>query len=198
MRLTRRNLVQLAAIGLAPWRLIRAASDFWNTRDPDSWTPDEIARLLKKSPWAKEISGTRATTSKKGITKTVTEYRGTIVWESAKVIRDAARSPLPNGFEGEYVLSIAGIPLSKSSSRNALDNLRQVSMLHVKGKDPLEAAAVVQNKNNGAIYYFGFSREVLPLTKDDKDLTFTTRVGKVVLSAKFNPKDMLYRGELSV
>ena len=236
MVLTRRSLIQLAGAGFAPWSIIRgfAAADFWNTKDPDSWTQDEIAKLLKKSPWAKEISGERVTTNKNpsmstdpsmspgtsypypgsrsrnnpmgmpgstrapkpSSSKTVTEYKGTIVWESAKVIRDAAKTPLPDGFENQYVLSIAGIPLSKGSSRNALDNLRRVSMLHVKGKDPLEAATVQQNKDNGAIYYFGFSKEGLAITKDDKDLGFTTRMGKVAFNAKFNPKDMIYRGEL--
>jgi len=233
MVLTRRNLIQLAGAGMAPWRVIRgwAASDFWNSKDPDSWTQEEIAKLLKKSPWAKEISGERVVTKKAtssdptmtypypgsrsrnnpmgmpggsnkppkpNSSKTLTEYKGTILWESAKVIRDAEKTPLPDGFDGEYVLSITGIPLSRSSSRNALDNLRQASMLQVKGKDPLEAAEVQQNKDNGAIYYFGFARAGLAITRDDKDLAFTTRMGKVVFTAKFNPKDMVYRGELAL
>ena len=212
-----------------------AASDFWNTKDPDSWTSDEIARLLKKSPWAKEVTGERTTTNKNlGTTdpsissmpnpyptrgsrnnpmglpgsnpkppkpsssKTVTEYKGTVVWESAKVIRDAAKTPLPDGFEAQYVLSVTGIPLSRSSSQNALDRVRQVTFLQVKGKDPLEPATVQQNTGNGAVYYIGFSREGLPITRDDKDLVFTTHMGKVVFTAKFNPKEMIYRGELAV
>jgi hypothetical protein len=199
-----------------------AASDFWNTKDRDSWTPDEIAKLLKKSPWAKEITGERTTTRKvtdpsispmpypsgrpraipkppkTGSTKTVTTYKGTVVWESAQVIRDAARTPLPDGFDGQYVLSIAGIPLTKSSSKTALDRVRQATTLQVKGRDPLEPATVQQNSGNGAIYYIGFSKEALPITKDDKDILFTTHMGKVVFTAKFNPKDMLYHGELAV
>ena len=221
MFLTRRSWMQLAGAGLAPWSVIRGfAADFWNSKDPDSWTADEIVKLLKKSPWAKEVTGERTTTKKvtdptmapipgptirmrprppKATTsKTVTEYKGTVIWESARVIRDAAKTPLPDGFDGQYVLSVTGIPLSRSSSQNALDRLRQATFLQVKGKDPLEPATVQQNTGNGAIYYIGFSREALPLTKDDKDLVFTTHMGKIAFTAKFNPKEMLYHGELAV
>jgi hypothetical protein len=130
--------------------------------------------------------------------KSTTTYKGTVLWESAKVIRDAAKSPLPDGFENQYVLSVTGVPLAKNSSRNALDTVRQVTFLTVKGHDPLEAAAVQQNQSNGAIYYMGFSREALAITKDDKEVAFTTAMGKVHFTAKFNPKDMLYHGELAV
>jgi hypothetical protein len=237
MILTRRYAIRLAGVAIAPWSVIRAfaASDFWNTKDPDAWTSDEITKLLKKSPWAKEVTGERTTTQKNtsssGPTmtspyppvggtrsrnnpmglpggnprnpkppsnKTTTTYKGTVLWESAKVIRDAAKSPLPDGFENEYVLSVTGIPLARGSSRNALDTVRQATFLTVKNHDPLEAAAIQQNKSNGAIYYFGFSREALAIAKDDKEIAFTTAMGKVRFTAKFSPKEMLYHGELAV
>lgn len=236
MILTRRSLFQLAGLAIAPWSVIRAlaAADFWNTKDPDAWTADDIAKLMKKSPWAREVTGERTTNQKNSSTsdpnltnprmgtsrsrnnpmglpggntrnpkppasnKSTTTYKGTVLWESAKVIRDAAKSPLPDGFENQYVLSVTGVPLAKNSSRNALDTVRQVTFLTVKGHDPLEAAAVQQNQSNGAIYYMGFSREALAITKDDKEVAFTTAMGKVHFTAKFNPKDMLYHGELAV
>jgi hypothetical protein len=234
MILTRRNAIRLAGVAIAPWSVFRAfaASDFWNTKDPDAWTSDEIAKLLKKSPWAKEVTGERITTQKNTSSsdptmtspypragarsrnnpmslpggnprnpkppKTTTTYKGTVLWESAKVIRDAAKSPLPDGFEKEYVLSVTGIPLAKGSSRNALDTVRQATFLTVKNHDPLEAGAIQQNRSNGAIYYFGFSREALAIAKDDKEVAFTTAMGKVHFTAKFSPKEMLYHGELSI
>jgi hypothetical protein len=59
MILTRRSLFQLAGLAIAPWSVIRAlaAADFWNTKDPDAWTADDIAKLMKKSPWAREVTG---------------------------------------------------------------------------------------------------------------------------------------------
>jgi hypothetical protein len=236
MILTRRNLIQFAGVAFAPWSVVRsfAAADFWNAKEPDRWSADEIAKLLKKSPWAKEVTGERTTTTRNpsmstdpsisstnpyparrnpnpmgnprnstrmpssNSSKTVTTYKGTVVWESAKVIQDASHTPLPDGLDGEYVLSVTGIPLAKTSSKNALDAVRQQTMLVVKGKDPLQAAGVQQNRDNGAIYYIGFSKEALAITKDDKEVAFTTHMGKIAFTAKFSPKEMMYRGELAV
>ena len=155
MILTRRNLIQFAGVAFAPWSVVRsfAAADFWNSKEPDNWSADEIAKLLKKSPWAKEVTGERTTTTRNpsmntdpsisvtnpyptrrnpnpmgnprnstrmpssNSSKTVTTYKGTVVWESAKVIRDASHTPLPDGLDGPYVLSVTGIPLAKTSSR---------------------------------------------------------------------------------
>jgi hypothetical protein len=144
------------------------------------------------------LPGANPRAPKQSPSKTVTTYKGMVVWESAKVIRDAAHTPLPDGFDNQYVLSVTGIPLAKTSSRNALDAVRQNTMLQAKGKDPLEAAGVQQNKGNGAIYYIGFSKEALAITKDDKEVVFTTHMGRIAFTAKFNPKDMLYHGELAV
>ena len=67
MLVSRRTVLQFAGVALAPWNAIRlvAASDFWNTKDPDAWTHDEVAKLLKKSPWAKEVIGERSASQKK-------------------------------------------------------------------------------------------------------------------------------------
>jgi hypothetical protein len=130
--------------------------------------------------------------------KTVTTYKGTVVWESAAPVRDALKSKLPDGFDGQYVLGVTGVPLTKSDSKNALDRVRQATTLQAKGKPPLEAQGVQEDTTNGTIYLFGFSREALAITKDDKDLVFTTHMGKLAFTAKFNPKDMLYHGELAL
>jgi hypothetical protein len=130
--------------------------------------------------------------------KIVTTYKGTVVWESAAPVRAALKSKLPDGFDGQYVLGVSGVPLAKSDSKNALDRVRQVTTLQCKGKQPLEAAGIQEDTTNGTVYLFGFSREALALTKDDKDIVFTTHMGKLAFTAKFNPKDMLYHGELAV
>ena len=52
--------------------------------------------------------------------------------------------------------------------------------------------------DNGTVYLFGFAKEGLPLSRDEKEVVFTTRMGNTVFTAKFNPKDMRYHGELSV
>ena len=225
--LTRRNWILLAGAGFASWSSIYGFSgkEFWDTKDPAEWTADDIAKLLTKSPWAKAVSGERAKTRKNmprtmgpcrmGMggprtripgtagsnspsVKTITTYKGTVVWESAAPVRAALKTKLPDGFDGQYVLGVTGVPLARSDSKGAIDRLRQVTTLQTKNRQPLEAAGAQVQHDNGTLYLFGFAKEGLPLSRDDKEVVFTTRMGNVVFTAKFNPKDMLYHGDLSV
>src|SRR5436189_4929280 len=50
---SRRSILWGIAIGE---RLLAASRDFWNRKPPSQWTPDEIDRLVTKSPWAKQIA----------------------------------------------------------------------------------------------------------------------------------------------
>ncbi len=64
--LSRRDWLVLAA-GMLAWRPSRAwaGKDFWDAKDPDSWSSDEVRKLLTKSPWAREITGERTAARKK-------------------------------------------------------------------------------------------------------------------------------------
>jgi hypothetical protein len=142
------------------------------------------------------IPGTAGSTSPS--VKTVTTYKGTVVWESAAPVRSALKTKLPDEFDGQYVLGVTGVPLAKSDSKGAIDRLRQVTTLQTKNRQPLEAAGAQVQHDNGTLYLFGFAKEGLPLSRDDKEVVFTTHMGNTVFTAKFNPKDMLYHGELSL
>jgi hypothetical protein len=223
--LTRRRMFLLAGAGLASYgRSYAFGKEFWETKDPDAWSSDDIARLLNKSPWAKPTYAERTKTEKSSAPpmqmpmpgpggrgrkntpatrreppiKTVTTYKGTVVWESAAPIRAALKTKLPAAFDGQYVLGVIGVPLTKTEAKGALDRVRQVTTLQVKGKQPLEAGAVQEDTSNGTVYLFGFSREALALSREDKEIVFTTHMGKLAFTAKFNPKDMLYHAELAV
>lgn len=200
----RRHILTLAGAGLASWlRLSAAGADFWNRKDPAEWSAEEIEKLMTSSPWAREVRAASQTMS--------TPYKGTVLWESARPIRDALKTPLPGELAGQYVLSVNGIPLSKSehandddadgartASRNALDKLKSLTSLHVAGKDPIDAGVVRQQTGNGAVYLFGFPKEGLAIAKDDKEVVFGTHMGKLVFTARFAPKEMLYHNELAV
>lgn len=235
MILNRRDILTLLGAGFAGWgRLSAGTSDFWNRKEPAEWSPEEIDKLMSKSPWAREVhaerskkirepggvpnspfpggsrsrSGGMGKPPKNPSSQSITSYTGTVIWESAKPIRDALKTPLPEGFAGQYVLSVSGVPLAKSktqdddgsatASHGALEKLKAATTLRVKGKDPSQPAAVQQQTGNGAVYLFGFNRDGFPIAKEDKEVVFETHMGKLIFNAKFSPKDMLYHGELAV
>jgi hypothetical protein len=206
-----RRLVLLAGAGLAAaiGSYGFSPKEFWESKDPSEWNSDEIARMLSKSPWAKatSIEGGPNRTGNMGRPGRIprqprpaprNNYHGSVVWESAAPVRAASGTKLPDGFEGQYVLGVSGLPLTRGSGRNAMDRIKQVTTLKCKGRQPIGPAAVQEDTSNGAVYLFGFAREALPLSKDDKDLVFTTHIGRLAYVAKFNPKEMLFRGEVAV
>jgi hypothetical protein len=198
-----------------------AGKEFWDTKEPADWSNDEIKKLLTKSPWAREISGERTSASKKnssdfprqtGIdsrgrpraprpstapsTRVVASAKGTVVWESAKPVRLASRESLGDDLAGMYVLSLAGVPVG--SGKSAIEKVRSASSLHLKGHDPLEAAVVKHADGGRDVVLFGFSREGLEISKDDKEVVFATTINRIPFNAKFNPREMVYRGELAL
>jgi hypothetical protein len=219
--LTRRNWILLAGSSFASWSAIYGfyGKEFWESKDPAEWSADDIAKLLTKSPWAKAVEAERTRTRKNrgpvGMgaprtripgtagsnspsVKTITTYKGTVVWESAAPVRAALKTKLPDEFDGQYVIGVTGVPLAKSDTKGAMDRLRRVTTLQAKNRQPLEAAGAQVQHDNGTLYLFGFAKEGLPLSRDDKEVVFTTHMGNTLFTAKFNPKDMLYHGDLSL
>jgi hypothetical protein len=140
-------------------------------------------------------------------------YEGTVRWDSARPILDALKSPLPEAFEGRYVISVSGIPLmggrstsagedddstaSRRQEQDDLDRLKGLSSLQPKGKDIVQAGVVARQIGTGTSFLFGFSREMLTLDTRDTEILFTTQLGRLVVKAHFLPKEMLYHGELA-
>ena len=117
-------------------------------------------------------------------------------------------------FKDHYVISVTGFPVtgpanrryntesddSNASMQDVLDHLKSVTFLQPKDKRDVQPGIVQQPAAGGygTTVLFGFSKEVLALKPEDKEVTFITEFGKLDLKAKFNLKDMLYRGELAV
>ena len=142
-----------------------------------------------------------------------TLYKGTVRWESAQPVLDALKTPLPDAFKDHYVIAVIGFPLPASPRRyqdeegdnpqrrsqdDALDNLKQFTTLQPKGKELAQAGIVQQQTSSNSNLLFGFSKDSLSLTKDDKEVLFSTTLGRLVIRAKFDPKEMLYHGRLAV
>jgi hypothetical protein len=142
-----------------------------------------------------------------------TLYKGTVRWESAQPVLDALKTTLPDAFANHYVIAVIGFPLPTSHRRfqdeqgdnpprqsqdDSLDNLKQFTTLQPKGKELAQAGVVHQPTSSNSNLLFGFSKDSLTLIKDDKEVLFSTRLGRLVIRAKFNPNEMLYHGQLAV
>jgi hypothetical protein len=146
------------------------------------------------------------------------QFRGVVRWESAKPVLEALRTPLPEALANHYVISVSGIPmLSTSRQRSAdsdadatvsqapnedmLERIKGLTYLEPKGKAPAQPGLVQQSTSTSRetrTLLFGFSKDLLSLTPEDKEVTFTTHLGNLQVKAKFNLKEMMYRKALAV
>ena len=102
----------------------------------------------------------------------VSPYEGTVRWESARPILEAMKSPLPEAFEGRYVISVSGIPLLRDRSMGAgeeddstasrrreqddIDRLKGLSSLEARGRDPVQAGLVTRQVAPDRAFSSGF------------------------------------------
>jgi hypothetical protein len=215
--LTRR---QVLLTGLAFSMEAFAAREFWNQRMPSDWTDVEIRQLLTKSPWAKEASitdtGVRGPLSsgraaggggrrggRGGGTQSPTppntvelvKWRGSVRWESALPVRTALHSGTPGETPAEYILNVFGDVPSGETDSALIDNTK----LEHKG-DQIKLTRVEPAPKNdlspgGTLFYFS---RLLALQVEDKEVTFSTKLGPLEVKCKFTLKDMLYRGKLEL
>lgn len=145
-------------------------------------------------------------------------YTATVRWESAKPVQEALKTPLPEGLAGAYVISVSGVPIlasgrqhsdepdsettvSKGLSDEVLERIKNLTYLEPKGKSPAQPSVLQKGSVSSSgtpTLLFGFPRDVLQLTADDREVLFTTKLGQIEFKSKFNLKDMMYRNELAL
>lgn len=145
-------------------------------------------------------------------------YTATVRWESAKPVQEALKTPLPEGLAGTYVISVSGVPVlsprrertddgdadstvSKGLSDDVLDRIKNLTYLEPKGKSPAQPSVVQKGPVSSSgipMLLFGFPREVLALSADDREVVFSTKLGALEIKSKFNLKVMMYRNELAL
>ncbi|MEP6714214.1 MAG: hypothetical protein ABJC09_01490, partial [Terriglobia bacterium] len=81
--------------------------------------------------------------------------------------------------------------------KEAIDRLLHSVTLSAKSKDPEAADLVVQTGDKKSLV-FGFPTHALPLGAGDKDIEFIMKLGGITVKAKFDAKDMSYKGELAI
>jgi hypothetical protein len=221
---SRRTLFRLAGTLLAssaPYVLYGFSQDFWNKKDPGEWTHDEIEKLTTDSPWAKPVkaeipllsnqrSQPRGRYSSGQANRPTDEqlspkFQGVIRWASAQPIIDALHSKIPAAFADYYVISVSGLPIfsgegSEAESAKAADTyeaLKEITTLQAHGKEVVHPGLIAPDKSGGSTLLFGFFKRFVELD-NEKVVTFSTRVGPMDAKAKFNLKEMMYRGQLAI
>lgn len=142
-------------------------------------------------------------------------YKGTVRWESAQPILDALKNPLPEAFAKHYVIGIRDFPVlderrqstddsdsdssaNSQSSKDLIEHLKQSTTLQPKGKDLAQPGVVQQMTPGGTYFLFGFAKEFFDFGKNDHEVDFTTRLGRLIVKAKFDLSEMKYHGKLAV
>ncbi len=205
--ISRRQLLILAVAA----RLNASDSDFWNKKNrQQNWTPEEIERLLKNSPWAKEITPTYTSLPPPidhrpwGETPPIgrgpiptpgrpikAPYQATIRWESADPIRSAQKTALPAAFGDHYVV---GVYFRDAAHRDLgskpVENLKESAVF--LGTRAFDAEIVQADPLIMDGFLVGFPKTP-PVGV--KQLEFSARAGLLALKAKFNIGEMLYHGQ---
>jgi hypothetical protein len=199
--------------------------DFWNTKAPESWTPEEIEALTTKSPWAKPVSaqvnaysplsntggggrrGMGRSTSRAGANSGVgsPKFQGVVRWASAKPIRLALKLQFPPSLAAHFVISVSGLPIvsghgnddSSSGAADSYDGLKAQTSLQVKGQEAIQPGVIEPDKNETSTLYFGFLPQLVQLD-GDKTVTFTTIMAPLNVKAKFELKQMKFKGDLAI
>jgi len=195
-----------------------AATEFWNAKDPSTWTEEEINILVSKSPWAREAVATfkhaddptgasdgGARGGRGGGGRREKPPRITVRWESAQPILDALKASPGADFESHYVVSVTNLPIEIARRKgppgdttpdDSLDRIQNGATLQVKGKDPAEAGFARRTRIGSIL--FGFARDYVRLTSDDREILFALDTELLTLRTKFDGKEMSYRGKLAL
>jgi hypothetical protein len=118
------------------------------------------------------------------------------------------KAPKTSDADENYIIALVGdipgasVPTDDDSAaerQQKMDVLKESTRLERKD-DPLELQRVkiaprTPRSPSGTLYYFS---RVLPLTPEDKQVTFVTKVGPLEVKCKFTLHDMLYHGNLEL
>ncbi len=131
-------------------------------------------------------------------------------WDSAQPLRDTLQLPAIGDFDGRYVIGVSNIPPAVMNRRRRgesettipmddfLAELQGAATLQAPGREPAGAGHVRHVPGSENNYLFGFSRDLFPISANDKEVQFVLRTARVSVKAKFEPKNMTYRGKLAV
>ena len=126
------------------------------------------------------------------------EFKALVRWESALPVR------LAQGLEGsldpsQYVISVTGFPIMRADVAGSLPVFKSASRLERAREERLRAVRVESKESGGSVVLvFTFDGAVRPISADDREVLFVTRLGAMNLRVKFNLKDMMFERKLAV
>jgi len=129
-------------------------------------------------------------------------FQAVVRWGSSRPVRDALRTRTEEDASTYYIIELIGdVPTfgapddsNPAAVQQRVTMLRQYTKLDRKGGDPIYMDRV-ESIAAGTRFYFT-RRD--PITPNNKEVTFTTVLGTLVIKAKFNLKEMTYRGKLDL
>ena len=224
---TRRNFLTSASALLIGSSSIAFASEPWVDKNPTEWSGDDIQTVLNHSPWVRDVTlemDPTATNPDKGKANhkrqssgLQTVFKVVVRWESGLPLRLARRTAsLPDKGLRQYLLSISGLPLAF-----IVDSSGHGPAVHGQDDDlakSLVAALIVkstslQRETKGPIAAYqtdwvsaDFSSSIViaflpgdqPIQLKDQEVIFVSRIGSLILRARFSLNPMVYRGKLEL
>jgi hypothetical protein len=202
-----------AAVGLAQ-------TEFWNTKEPRNFTAEEKRRLVSDSPWAKTVRCSPADNprrvqngspcllpgSARGVVSANSNscpdqssevadaahsiaYYGEVVvrWESAEPIVQVTESRLPEGLHGKAVISVSGLPAT------VINRAAPVAVLTIDRHRRVRSNTTLPLDQRSLLFAFS---SAVPSAK--RTINFNLLISGTKVTARFNPKEMLYRGRLAL
>ena len=137
-----------------------------------------------------------------GESKESVAFQAIVRWGSSQPVRAALKTRPEEDAASYYIIELVGeVPAfaapdddNPAANQQRVVMLRQSTKLERKGGDPIYLDRV-ESIAAGTRFYFTRRDPIKPA---NKEVTFTTVLGPLAIKAKFNLKEMLYRGKLDL
>ena len=197
----------------------------WWDKKPTEWSPSDIDTILHRSGWTRQASpefapdaiGTGSTAAQ-GLSdkRLLPDFKLLVRWESGLPVR-LARKMAPASNDGShYMLSMSRLPMAfmqalsnggraGQGSAKSTDpaemaaRVAQFSFIRRDGKDPLPADQAYWSESDfESRIMISFSKGRQPIELTEREVTFVSRIGDLIVRAPFFLKEMLYHGKLEL
>ncbi|MCC6394537.1 MAG: hypothetical protein IT167_28335 [Bryobacterales bacterium] len=102
--------------------------------------------------------------------------------------------------ETHYLIALDNLPsmMARLDPSRMQQGLKTTTTLQVKGKDPLRAEDIQIGKTEKSIIIYFLFPKTSPITLEDKEVEFHTKIGPMEVKLRFKLHDMLYAGKLEL